>query len=231
MIHSLILYAIKIVAMLAIMTISSPLRAETPLPDWVETGLTQKQLISQEANASSDVGNHALDEILALPYWMFESGPFATVEEAEAEALGVATKHLQYVCTHSADGYDGWFDLLNTGHTWNLPPQLVRNYAVSDKFVEEKQHSLGNVSATMYNVYIQVPNEPRRLGVLMEHRRQTISRERTWALGLGFGVITWECFCIALGLRLYQWSKGSWRGKVLAASLIGGTLPVLLVIA
>ena len=228
-----------LLCVVAMMIFASSLRAEQR-PDWVETGLAQKERIAEQNSSSETTGgstssiayaDRALPAIVNLPYWVFESGPFATVEEAKAVALRAAVKHLQYIVIHSADQYDGWFDLLNTGYTWDLPPQLVSSYAVADTFIEEKQHSLGNVSATMYQVYLKVPNDPKRLKVLMEHRRQTISRQRTWAMGLGFGVITWECFCLAIGLRVFQWTQGSWRGRIVAASIIGGTLPVLLLVA
>ncbi|MFN0199101.1 MAG: hypothetical protein ACKVT0_20320 [Planctomycetaceae bacterium] len=210
----------------------SPPRADENLPAWVRTGLTQKQLISDVANdTTAQAENRSIDERLKLPSWMFESGTFATVDEAEAQALKQAAAHLFFVCHERGEKFTGWSDLLNTGYSWKIPTELVRDYAVSQKHVEAKQHSFGSVTGTMYKVYLQVPNEPQRIGVFMEHRRQAISRQRTMILGIGLGIITWECLCIAVSLRVNQWSKGLWRGRVLVGAIAGGTLPLLLVIA
>ncbi|WP_298865596.1 hypothetical protein [uncultured Gimesia sp.] len=157
-----------------------------PLPDWVVTGLENtKQNQSNLLESSRPV---------------FQSGLFATREEAMQDALSKAMQQLQANLLLRYPQYKS--------NLWRLNPELIRQSAYRKVHYQTVEHDFGNVLKSgepfkqdMYRAYLEVEDSPVIRQALLTKWKRNIGNERTVWLGGGLGLITLLCAGIAVYLR------------------------------
>ena len=156
------------------------------LPEWVVTGLeTTKQNRSNLLESSRPV---------------FQSGLFATREEAMQDALSKAMQKLQANLLLRYPQFKS--------NMWNLNPELIRQTAYRRIYYQTVEHDFGNVLKSgdsfkqdMYRAYLEVEDSPVVRQTLLTKWKRNIGNERTAWLGGGFGLMTLFCISVAVYLR------------------------------
>ncbi|MDF1744645.1 MAG: hypothetical protein P1V19_13195 [Gimesia sp.] len=157
-----------------------------PLPGWVVTGLKNtKQNQSNLLESSRPV---------------FQSGLFATREEAMQDALSKAMQQLQANLLLRYPQYKS--------NLWRLNPELIRQSAYRKVHYQKVEHDFGNVLKSgkafkqdMYRAYLEVEDSPAVRQTLLTKWKRNIGNERTVWLGGGLGLITLLCAGVAVYLR------------------------------
>lgn len=157
-----------------------------PLPDWVVTGLEDtKQNQSNLLESSRPV---------------YQSGLFATREEAMQDALSKSMQQLQANLLLRYPRYKS--------NLWELNPELIRQIAYRKVHYQTVEHDFGNVLKSgepfkqdMYRAYLEVEDSPVVRQALLTKWKRNIGNERTVWLGGGFGLVTLLCMGVAVYLR------------------------------
>ncbi len=172
-----------------------------PLPEWVLSGLAED---NSNHHPAIQTGLF-FDEDMQNPYlvsgrMVFQSGLFATREEALENALAKATQKLQsnLESMNAQFRYSGWI----------LSPGLVRQTAYRKIHYETVEHDFGNILKSgkpfkqdMYRAYLEVEDDPSVRSTILTNWRKDIGKKRTVWLGGGFGLVTFMCLFVAVYLR------------------------------
>jgi len=157
-----------------------------PLPDWVVSGLEETKKNQSNLLESSRL--------------VFQSGLFATREEAMQSALAEAMQQLQANLLMRYPQY--------RSSLWKLNPDLIRQLAYRKVHYQVVEHNFGNVLKSgkpfkqdMYRAYLEVENSPVVRQALLSKWKRNIGNERTVWLGGGFGLVTLLCAGVAVYLR------------------------------
>ncbi|WP_339730054.1 hypothetical protein [uncultured Gimesia sp.] len=157
------------------------------LPDWVVSGLENTKQNEHNLLESSKP--------------VFQSGLFATREDALYDALSKAMEHLQANLMLRYPRFK-----INM---WKLNPDLLRHTAYRRVYYQTVEHDFGNVLKSgepfkqdMYRAYLEVEDSPPVRKMLFTKWRQNIGNERVAWLGGGFGLMTLLCAGVAVYLRV-----------------------------
>lgn len=164
---------------------STPTPAET-LPEWVKTG--------REFTLKNQ------DNLLEDSKLVFESGLFATEEEAIQDALLQASEKLQQNLQLRYSQYPI--------ATMQLSPEQIRQTALRRSCVQTTKHDFGDVLKSgepfkqdMHRAYLEVEDSPEVRKVFFTQWKHVIGNQRVVWLGGVFGLITILCVCVSVYLR------------------------------
>lgn len=157
-----------------------------PLPDWVVSGLEKTKQNQSNLLESSRL--------------VFQSGLFATREEAMQSVLAEAMQQLQANLLMRYPQYKS--------SLWKLNPDLIRQLAYRKVHYQVVEHDFGNVLKSgkpfkqdMFRAYLEVEDSPVVRQALLTKWKRNIGNERTVWLGGGFGLVTLLCAAVAVYLR------------------------------
>lgn len=157
-----------------------------PLPDWVVSGLEKTKQNQSNLLESSRL--------------VFQSGLFATREEAMQSAL---TEAMQQIQANLLMRYPQYKSSL-----WKLNPDLIRQLAYRKVHYQVVEHDFGDVLKSgkpfkqdMFRAYLEVEDSPVVRQALLTKWKRNIGNERTVWLGGGFGLVTLLCAAVAVYLR------------------------------
>lgn len=151
------------------------------------------------------------------------SAQYATIEEAESVALQDAAR----IASRDLHKYAPY----TVG--WNVPAELVRNYAVRDRYIETVERDFGSITAPMFRVHLQVELSPRTREKYQAPWKAQLVRKRLTVMGSVVGLITVILVAAAAYLRLDAATHGAHRRGLqwAAASLVAaGTVTAGIVI-
>lgn len=156
------------------------------LPDWVVAGV--KSAVLEENNLINS----------SRP--VFQSGLFATREEALEDALTKARQQMQTNLMMR----EPWLK----SNVWELNPDLFRQTAYRRPYFQTVEHDFGDVLKSgepfkqdMFRAYVEIDNTPAVRHQLLARWKQNIGNERSLWVGGVFGLITLMCVGSAVYLR------------------------------
>ncbi|QDT94325.1 hypothetical protein Pan161_60210 [Gimesia algae] len=165
-------------------TASQQMDAE--LPEWVVEGV--KSAVLQENNLINN----------SRP--VFQSGLFATREEALQDALSKARQQMQTNLMMR----EPWLK----SNVWELNSDLFRQTAYRRPYFQTVEHDFGDVlksgesfKQNMFRAYVEIENTPVVRHQFLTRWKQNIGNERSLWLGGVFGLITLVCVGVAVYLR------------------------------
>lgn len=197
----------------------------TPAPDTVVESapipLPTLPLVAPKPGAThaSEQNNHPAHPVARtepLPAWVnaeqqgpvnskqvFESGLFATREEALQDALGKASLKLE----ESLQAEHPQYPLA----TKQIGPEAVRHFALRRSYYQTVEHDFGDVLKSgkpfkedMYRAYVEVEISPSVKQVFYTKWKQQAGNRRVAWLGGAFGLVTLMCFGVSVYLRAAQ---------------------------
>lgn len=152
-----------------------------PLPEWVNT--------EQQGSVNSKR--------------VFESGLFATREEALQDALGKASLKL----AESLQAEHPQYPLA----TKQIGPEAVRHFALRRSYYQTVEHDFGDVLKSgkpfkqdMYRAYVEVEISPSVKKIFYTKWKLQAGNQRVAWLGGAFGLVTLLCFGVSVYLRAAQ---------------------------
>ncbi|WP_417388012.1 hypothetical protein [Gimesia sp.] len=158
----------------------------TELPDWVKEGV--KTAVLQK---NSLINN-------SRP--VFQSGLFATRDEALQDALAKATQQMQADLMMR----EPWLK----NNLRELDLELFRHTAYRRPYFQMVEHDFGDVLKSgeslkhdMFRAYVEIENTPGVRHQLLARWKQKIGNERSFWVGGAFGLITLMCIGAAIYLR------------------------------
>ncbi|QDV21457.1 hypothetical protein Pan153_61450 [Gimesia panareensis] len=172
-----------------------------------------------QATNASEQSNHSGDQIAQtepLPEWInaeqqgsvnskrvFESGLFATREEALQDALGKASLKL----AESLQAEHPQYPLA----TKQIGPEAVRHVALRRSYYQTVEHDFGDVLKSgkpfkqdMYRAYVEVEISPSVKKIFYTKWKLQAGNQRVAWLGGAFGLVTLLCFGVSVYLRAAQ---------------------------
>lgn len=105
------------------------------------------------------------------------------------------------------------------GSKWNLSPNLVREVAVKDTWVEPILRSTGVNEFSVYRVYHQVELSPQVREAVYTSWRSQVVESRVWTLGGLLGFLTLLVGTAATYLRIDTLTGGNYRRRLKLASV------------
>lgn len=159
---------------------------DAELPDWVVEGVHSAVL--EENNLINN----------SRP--VFQSGLFATREEALQDALAKARQQMQTNLMMR----EPWLK----NNVWQLDPELFRQTAYRRPHFQTVEHDFGDVLKSgksfkqdMFRAYVEIENTPVVRQQLLTRWKQNIGNERSLWVGGVFGLMTLMCIGAAVYLR------------------------------
>lgn len=152
-----------------------------------------------------------------------QSQQYATVEEAEAEALREAAQ----IASRDLHEYQAY----TVG--WNVPKELVRNHAIRGRHIEKIERDFGQFTAQMYRAHMQVELSPETRQNFQPAWKEQLVQRRLTVMGSVVGLLTVILIAAASYLRLDAATHGAHRRGLqwAAASLVAaGTVAAGVVI-
>lgn len=156
--------------------------------------------------AQIDDGNKTL---VTIP-----SKQFATIQEAESDAIGVAVNAVK----EDVDQNRG------SAVAWEIPVELVKNHCIRQRYVETIHRDFGLITADMYRVYLQVELSTESRAKFADSWQSQIVGNRLWVLGSVAGLLTLIFGTVSSYFRLNSATNGAYRKrlKLAAASVVAG---------
>ncbi len=147
------------------------------------------------------------DSITTIPELsgVITTGPHATVEDAEQEALLTLRKTLSEMFARTQPSANGW-----------LPPEefVLDAGVVEQRAVERSELVVGEFNEPVFRAYWDITHPEGLESQLFAAWRPEVLKSRLWLLGAGMGLLTLLFGSLASYFRLDDATQGKYRNKL-----------------